>query len=836
MNFNQHVKRICIPEDRDNSVLKITSTEIESTDVDDDGTQLVEYKALWRKPITVSFDPNGAEGSVPDVHTRYQLDWQLPSIDTEADPLLYHPSNYEFVGWSLDPSAPSDGTGTGDQFVFSSKSDGPLDKDDFTMHAIWNAQPAYSDDAITVYEKDGPATNLTYTIPYTGTYEFYVASGGGGGAAWYRTHNHSHSEGQGGYGYWGTFTCDLVKGDVVNITSIGGGGDGDVHKGGNGGTNGYAQGGDGGATELYVSNRFHVTMSGGQGGKAHSGTYDGSDGQLSRHDNVAVTHDRMLRWVLPSSFGIPYADELSAWAISGLQNNNTKLPTANTSTYKNGKTYAQFWTTYLNTMPNFLNDYKGSANLEYGTPDIFQMVKKYRPTWTHYNSPPTDYKNSPKIIGLASSSVNDLVDKSKIWVLSNGKYTCKFAGKTTEDIAKMVIQNYGITSTDGNRGTAAKQYASSGVHGCVKIVVKTIQTCNVTWNGNGGTNQGTTEVENTFAIRTADISTLPTSTRIGYTQNKWWTAASGGEEVTLNTIVNNSFTAYAHWTPNTYTITWDSQGGTAVSPWSMSYGTTLGSHGALPDVTKTGYTLNGWWTTSTGEGTQITTSTPVPAANTTYYARWNDIGFTTIELTANTPLTTATFPPGEYGIIMTGSGNKSPQGTCSNGSAFYARFNIPSTVEMTYGIDTGSPSFSNKLEPGETVYGSGKDYVLCMRSSSSAMSSAKSTNDTSDGQLFGDSWSNIEIGPIDGPDIIIPGYVMTNDQIDTSDASKIKSYLPSIYTHVALIKNGSSGSTDRPSNLKFAGDAYLQAINLNYGASPTSTNAGGPYLKIYKIV
>lgn len=120
MNFNDQVKRIYIPEDRSKSVLKITSTEIESTDVDDDGTQLVEYKALWRKPIIVSFNPNGAEGSVPDVHTRYGLDWQTPFLlvdtdhnpETDEDPLLNHPSNYEFVGWSLDPSASPDKTGT----------------------------------------------------------------------------------------------------------------------------------------------------------------------------------------------------------------------------------------------------------------------------------------------------------------------------------------------------------------------------------------------------------------------------------------------------------------------------------------------------------------------------------------------------------------------------------------------------------------------------------------------------------------------------------------------------------------------------------------------------
>ena len=82
----------------------------------------------------------------------------------------------------------------------------------------------------------------------------------------------------------------------------------------------------------------------------------------------------------------------------------------------------------------------------------------------------------------------------------------------------MVIKNYGVKSTDGKRGTASYKSATSGVHGCVKILVKAISKYIVTWNGNGGTSPSpnSTEIEHTFAIRTA-ISTLPTSTRTGYT-------------------------------------------------------------------------------------------------------------------------------------------------------------------------------------------------------------------------------------------------------------------------------------------------------------------------------
>lgn len=88
-------------------------------------------------------------------------------------------------------------------------------------------------------------------------------------------------------------------------------------------------------------------MTGGQGGTAHNGTSNGNNGGLTMSEGVAVTHERMRRWILPRSFGIPYAEELLAWVNEAFRNDIKKLPTANTSSYKNGKTFKTFWTSYL---------------------------------------------------------------------------------------------------------------------------------------------------------------------------------------------------------------------------------------------------------------------------------------------------------------------------------------------------------------------------------------------------------------------------------------------------------------------------------------------------------
>ena len=72
-------------------------------------------------------------------------------------------------------------------------------------------------------------------------------------------------------------------------------------------------------------------------------------------------------------------------------------------------------------------------------------------------------------------------------------------------------------------------------------------------------------------------------------------------------------------TPITYTVTFDSQGGTAVSPRTgILYN---GMTGTFMPTTRAGYTFSNWYTAPSGGGTQFLSSTPV-TANLTVYANW----------------------------------------------------------------------------------------------------------------------------------------------------------------------------------------------------------------------
>ena len=115
---------------------------------------------------------------------------------------------------------------------------------------------------------------------------------------------------------------------------------------------------------------------------------------------------------------------------------------------------------------------------------------------------------------------------------------------------------------------------------------------------------------------------MPIPTREGYTFNGWYTAESGGTQITSSTIVTSTSnqTLYAQWSINSYTITFYANGGSiTTTSKTVTYGSTYGD---LPTPTYSGYIFNGWFTLSSG-GTQVTSSSAVKITdNQTLYAQW----------------------------------------------------------------------------------------------------------------------------------------------------------------------------------------------------------------------
>ncbi len=138
--------------------------------------------------------------------------------------------------------------------------------------------------------------------------------------------------------------------------------------------------------------------------------------------------------------------------------------------------------------------------------------------------------------------------------------------------------------------------------------------------------QGGSAVSSQSVASNGNASTPTPPTLTGYTLDGWYTAASGGSLWTFATdTVTADTTLYAHWTAIDYTVSFDSQGGSAISSQTVAYD----AYAAIPvsPPTLTGYTFAGWFDAASGgsgwdfPGTAIT-------GDTTIYAQWTAIDYT----------------------------------------------------------------------------------------------------------------------------------------------------------------------------------------------------------------
>ena len=131
----------------------------------------------------------------------------------------------------------------------------------------------------------------------------------------------------------------------------------------------------------------------------------------------------------------------------------------------------------------------------------------------------------------------------------------------------------------------------------------------VTLNSNGG-DQG---LQYIYVASGSAIGTLPETTKEGNTFAGWFTDATGGTQVNASTTVSADVTWYAHYNKNSYTLTWDANGGNLSGSYTsgtVQYGTAI----TAPTATFEGHTFLGW---------NVSPASTMPAANTTYIAQWS---------------------------------------------------------------------------------------------------------------------------------------------------------------------------------------------------------------------
>ena len=156
--------------------------------------------------------------------------------------------------------------------------------------------------------------------------------------------------------------------------------------------------------------------------------------------------------------------------------------------------------------------------------------------------------------------------------------------------------------------------------GGTKITASTTVTGNVTYYAHWIVNQYTATFNANGGVggtaKTQDYGTAlsaPTVTREGYTFTGWTPSVP-------STVPAENKTYTAQWRINSYTVTFDAQGGAGGGTVARNHGAALGE---LPVPTRDGFSFDGWFTAASG-GTAVSSGTVITGVA-TFYAHWTEV-------------------------------------------------------------------------------------------------------------------------------------------------------------------------------------------------------------------
>lgn len=238
----------------------------------------------------------------------------------------------------------------------------------------------------------------------------------------------------------------------------------------------------------------------------------------------------------------------------------------------------------------------------------------------------------------------------------------------------------------------------------------------------------------TFATdyaNSGDTATKPTDpTQTGYTFGGWYSDENLGQEWNFDTPITEDIPLYAKWTVCTYTVTFDTNGGTINSGNITEY--TYGEGAKLPtDVTRPGYTFGGWYENSNFSGEPVKEISKTDTGNKTYYAKWlsanagvSSVTVNGVTATLNDTTFTVTLPAGsslptadEIQIIPATGADITAGPTTNDGSANWT-FTVTAedgtttatyTIQVTIALQpTYTVTVSANPAEGGTVSGGGE--------------------------------------------------------------------------------------------------------------------------------
>lgn len=228
---------------------------------------------------------------------------------------------------------------------------------------------------------------------------------------------------------------------------------------------------------------------------------------------------------------------------------------------------------------------------------------------TYWSGAETNYGMTASS-GGKSATINESGDYSSS---GSGTFTGSYSISGNAAASKTITVTFKNFNSD-NGDSATKTID-------LKVSVPAWTSYTVSYNANGGS--GAPSSQTKYKDQTLKLSTTK-PTRTGYSFQGWATSASGSVAYAAgaNYTANAAVTLYAVWKANTYTVSYNANGGSgAPSSQTKTYGVTLKLATTKP--TRANYNFLGWATSATA-----TTATYVAGANytanaaVTLYAVW----------------------------------------------------------------------------------------------------------------------------------------------------------------------------------------------------------------------
>ncbi|WP_217989993.1 InlB B-repeat-containing protein [Paenibacillus sp. 7523-1] len=351
----------------------------------------------------------------------------------------------------------------------------------------------------------------------------------------------------------------------------------------------------------------------------------------------------------------------------------------------------------------------------------------------------------------------------------------------------------------------AFDFDNTPVTGDLTLYAKwSINSYTINFNSNGGT-----AVDNQ-SVPYSELAAAPDApAKDGHTFAGWFTDSGLSQAFDFNnTVVTKDITLYAKWSINSYTVNFDSNGGTAVDDQSIQYNELVA---APDDPTKDGHTFAGWFTDSSLSQAFDFDNTPV-TGDITLYAKWTADKYTiSFDTLGGSTVDDVLI---EHGNKLTAPASPSRSGYTFSGWYVDPELKTPFDFDQTemiadltlyakWNVIPSPPSGGN----GNNGGGSGSQNS---NGSSSNSSSPNSANSSTNGRLTLAAGQAGQVSLGNGITLTIPAGAMnqelkiTIDQVkDSSDLLTNQAQLLSpVYE---LLKNVTK-NFDKPVTLKMAFD------------------------------